>query len=54
MKLNVRAEQPLPKEKWKIRSKSWVKFKSHIQTDIYKIKPGTLKLLQHMNKDIKE
>ena len=27
---------------------------SHLECDMYKIKPNTFKLLKHMNKDIKE
>ena len=34
--------------------KSWEQFKSHFESDIYKIKPNTFKLLKHMNKYIKE
>jgi DNA repair photolyase len=34
--------------------KSWEQFTSHLEHDIYKIKPNTFKLLNHMNKDIKE
>jgi hypothetical protein len=34
--------------------KSWEQFTSHLEPDIYKIKPNTFKLLNHMNKYIKE
>jgi hypothetical protein len=34
--------------------KSWEQFISHLESDIYKIKPNTFKLLQNMNKDIKK
>jgi hypothetical protein len=29
-------------------------FTSHLESDIYKIKPNTFKLLKHTNKDIKQ
>ena len=34
--------------------KSWEQFLSHLESDIYKIKPNKFKLLKHMNIDIKE
>lgn len=38
MRLNIRVEKPLPKEKSDHR-KSWEQFISHLEFDMYKIKP---------------
>ena len=52
-RLNRSVEEPLPKEKSeKGNKKSWEQFISHLESDIYKIKPNTFKLLKHMNMDI--
>jgi len=53
--VNEYAAEPLPKEKSEKRHcQSWEQLISHLESDKYKLKPNTFKLLTHTNKDIKQ
>ena len=54
MRLNRSIEQPLPNRNQKQTLHAWEQFTSHLESDIYIIKPNTFKLLKYMNKDIKQ
>jgi hypothetical protein len=40
--------------KREIRRQSWETFISHLESDLYKVKPKAFKILKYINQDIKE